>query len=108
MERTQYIQWVGTRVRQFRTQKNLSLDGLATMSGISKKHLGELERGRGNPTLEVVEKVAGNLGVPVEELLNADGSKGREEKLKELAVIIENMSDDQVTQLFRVVKALIY
>jgi XRE family aerobic/anaerobic benzoate catabolism transcriptional regulator len=85
-----------------------SLDGFASMCEISKKHLGELERGRGNPSLEVLEKIAQNLNMPVHDLLNADSCKGRDEKVAELISIIQQSDEERLDRVFKVIKALVY
>ncbi len=54
---------------RLRTQRSLSLTGLAERSGIAKATLSTLEAGRGNPTLETLWAVANALDVPFGTLL---------------------------------------
>lgn len=51
-------QTFGRNVREVRRAKGVTLEALAHDVGLSYSYLGELERGRRNPTLLVVEKVA--------------------------------------------------
>jgi len=59
----------GRNVRRVRQQKQLSLETLAHEVDLSYSYLGEIERGRRNPSLGVVERIAVGLGVDPLELL---------------------------------------
>ena len=59
----------GRNVRQARRAKGVTLEALAHDVGLSYSYLGELERGRRNPTLLVVEKVAKVLDTDAVKLL---------------------------------------
>ena len=60
---------VADGLKRFRKARNLSLDDLATKSGVSRAALSQIEGTRTNPTLSVLWKVAVGLGVPFHELL---------------------------------------
>ncbi len=60
---------VADGLKHFRKARNLSLDELATKSGVSRAALSQIEGTRTNPTLSVLWKVAVGLGVPFHELL---------------------------------------
>lgn len=59
----------GRNVRQQRLARSMTLEGLANDVGLSYSYVGELERGRRNPTLKVVEKLAEALGADPLDLL---------------------------------------
>lgn len=48
----------GRNVRNARRAKSLTLEALAHDVGLAYSYIGELERGRRNPTLKVIERVA--------------------------------------------------
>lgn len=52
-------------VKAHRESRGLSLGGLAEKAGISKTSLSKIEAGQGNPSLEVLCRIAGALNVPV-------------------------------------------
>jgi transcriptional regulator with XRE-family HTH domain len=54
----------GRLLRQWRTTRGLSQLALATEAGISTRHLSFLETGRAQPSREMVQLLAGMLGVP--------------------------------------------
>lgn len=58
-------------IRAERERAGLSLAQLSALSGISKAHLVRLEKGVGNPSLEILGRIAEALGVTVADLLGA-------------------------------------
>jgi transcriptional regulator with XRE-family HTH domain len=59
----------GAAVRDFRQRRGLSQDALATIAGVERTYLTEVELGRRNVTLLNVERLALALGVGVGELM---------------------------------------
>lgn len=59
----------GRNVRRTRSDKEVTLEGLAHDVGLSYSYVGEIERGKRNPTLAVVERIAKALDVEPIELL---------------------------------------
>ena len=59
---------VGQRIRNYRTQKGLSQDKLAELSGFHPTYIGQLERGEKNATLESVEKITSALQISLSTL----------------------------------------
>ena len=63
---------IGNRVRLFRNKISLTQEKLGEKAGVSWKFIGEIERGRANPSLEVLAKLADALGVSLSELLDIE------------------------------------
>jgi transcriptional regulator with XRE-family HTH domain len=61
--------YIGITVRRLRSDRDFTLQALADESGVSKSYLGDIEKGRKNPTTDVIEAIAEALGVPARELL---------------------------------------
>lgn len=55
---------VGQNLKRLRTRHNLSLEGLAKLSAVSRAMLSQIEAGRSVPTINVVWKIARAFGVP--------------------------------------------
>lgn len=62
----------GRKVRVARLAQGITVEALAHDSGVSYSYLGELERGRRNPTLKVVSAVAVALNIDPADLLKAE------------------------------------
>jgi transcriptional regulator with XRE-family HTH domain len=56
---------VGTRLRQLREDRKLSMRSLATASGLSANALSMIERGKTSPSVSTLYKLADALGVPI-------------------------------------------
>lgn len=61
----------GKNVRRERRLKGLTLEAMADEVGLAYSYIGEIERGRKNPTLDVVERIAEVLEADPLELLRA-------------------------------------
>lgn len=60
---------VGANIRKLRTRKKLSQEQLAFDSEIDLTYLGGIERGKRNPSLMVLVRIADRLGVHPSKLL---------------------------------------
>jgi transcriptional regulator with XRE-family HTH domain len=58
----------GQRLRSLRRLRRLTQEELADRAGVSTKTISEIERGVGNPTLDLVGRLADRLGVETHEL----------------------------------------
>ncbi len=66
---TRLHQVIARNVRQARKRAGLSQADVATRSGFSNSYLSEIERGRTNPSTEVLERIAQTLGLRPYQLL---------------------------------------
>jgi transcriptional regulator with XRE-family HTH domain len=62
---------LGRKVKQLRLSSNMSQTNLADKAKVRQPLISKMERGKGNPTLDSIVKIAGALGVTVIELLDA-------------------------------------
>ena len=62
----------GKRIKTLRKQKRMTQEQLAEASNISVDFLSLVERGKSGPSFEVLERLAGALGVPVKDLFDFD------------------------------------
>ncbi|MDR0815923.1 MAG: helix-turn-helix domain-containing protein [Desulfovibrio sp.] len=63
---------LGLRIRRLREAGGQTQDELAEKAKVSTKHLGEMERGRGNPSLRSIQNISAVLGVSLRELFDFD------------------------------------
>jgi transcriptional regulator with XRE-family HTH domain len=59
----------GERVRGLRERRNMDATEFAAHSGISRGHLSELEHGKREPGLKMLQDIAGGLGISMSQLL---------------------------------------
>ena len=67
---------VGKNLKRMRTERGLSLERLAQLSGVSRAMLGQVELGQSAPTINVLWKMARALDVPFSALISSNQSTG--------------------------------
>lgn len=60
---------MGATLRQLRLERGWSQDVLADRSGLHRAHIGEIERGETNVTLQTLKTIADTLHVRIADLL---------------------------------------
>lgn len=67
----EYIRLIfGLKLKQLRTDRNLSLFGLAKLSGLSKSYLNEIEKGKKYPKTDKILLLSESLEVPYDHLVS--------------------------------------
>jgi transcriptional regulator with XRE-family HTH domain len=70
-------QLVCDRVRALRKSKGLTLEQLASLSGVSRSMLSQIERGQANPTLGVTFRIAQAFGIKLGDLVDSPPTRAR-------------------------------
>ena len=60
---------IGNRIRALRLKKGWSQDVFADRSGLNRAHVGDIERGESNVTIQTLKIIADTLGVRIVELV---------------------------------------
>jgi len=76
-----FLQVLGERVREARARRGMTRKILARDSGISERYLAQLEAGRGNTSILLLQRIASALGLPLAELAREDGNRAVERAL---------------------------
>lgn len=63
------VNTIGERLKEIRTNRSLTLDDTAKITGVSKPMLGQIERGQSIPTITTLWKIATGLKVPLSSFL---------------------------------------
>ncbi|MFH5207997.1 helix-turn-helix domain-containing protein [Antrihabitans spumae] len=66
----------GRVIREERGDQDRSLDDVATQVGMSKQYLSEIERGKKEPSSEILRSICGALGISIEDLLTRSSRRG--------------------------------
>lgn len=98
---------LGGRIRKLRKGRGQTQEQLAQEAGISDKYLSEVERGVSKVSVEVLDKVASALNVELRDLLVLDLDEDRKHIEDYLTRLIKGASDEQLTMLQRVVRAVL-
>ncbi|GFD88476.1 transcriptional regulator [Tenacibaculum sp. KUL152] len=66
---------IATRLRDLRKVRGLSLDKAATLTGVSKAMLGQIERGESSPTIATLWKISAGLATSFSSFLASENSE---------------------------------
>lgn len=70
------IKAVGSKLRQLRKKKGLTMMDLVDLSGIEYNQLSLIERGKVNTSISHIEKLANVLGIKLKDLFDTETNQG--------------------------------
>jgi len=62
----------GKKIKSIRRARDITQEKLADLSGLSLQYIGEIERGRRNPSLTSIEQLSRALDIPMAELFSLE------------------------------------
>lgn len=71
--------YIGKKIREYRKQKEITQDELATFMNVSKTSVSKWETGKSYPDITSLPKLAGYFNVTIDELLNYESQLTKEE-----------------------------
>lgn len=101
------LKQLGRRVQHFRTTKGWTQEKLAEQCSISSKYISDLERGKANVTIKVLEQVATSLGTTPFDLLDNEHEAERTLLVKELLHFLETADDEKIRTIYRIMKGVL-
>jgi transcriptional regulator with XRE-family HTH domain len=102
-----FLEKLGRRVRHFRMGKKLTQEGVAELCGLSAKYISDLECGKANVTVIVLDKVAASLGITAIDLMANEHEAERASLVKEITQFLETADDAKVKILYRIMKGVL-
>src|ERR1700735_5831076 len=71
-EDTDFLLFVGKRVRDARSRRGMTRKMLAQEADVSERHLAQIELGEGNVSLILLRRITNALNIPVAEVFQAE------------------------------------
>ncbi len=65
---------VGSRIRFFREKRNISVNKLAYLSGVSQSYLRDIELGKKQPTVDYLEYICYGLNISLKEFFDVENT----------------------------------
>ena len=97
---------LGKRIRALREARGYTQDKLSSLAGFTQKYLGEVERGAGNITIELLTKLADALGVPLSVVLETEHEQTHEELTAEINRMAPLLSSKDAQLVYRMMRML--
>lgn len=76
------LKYLGSRIRKARTDLGLTQEKLSEQSGVSLRHIANIEKGRMNPSYEILRLLIGRLGISADLLFYPDNTEQDTELLE--------------------------
>ena len=61
---------LGKKIKSLRKLSGLSQEQLGEMAGVSYKFIGEIERGKANPTIDILSRISDAIKTPLKEFFD--------------------------------------
>ena len=62
------VEQLGMRIKYLRKERKWSQEDLALEANVNKNYISDLENGRRNPSLDILERIADAFGITLEQL----------------------------------------
>ncbi|WP_315117909.1 helix-turn-helix transcriptional regulator [uncultured Clostridium sp.] len=101
---------LGENIKEVRISRGLSINALAKACGMSPGYLSDLEKGKkDNPSMDMLEKIANELNVTVQQLFKEDIDKideidELENEMKLLYSKIKNLSSSDRQKVLKMIE----
>lgn len=97
---------IGQRIKEVRTDKQLTQEYLANMIGVNTSHVSNIETGKTKISLTLLIKICDALGVTLDYLLENEYHNPTSVIEKELLNTIKDMKKEKQKTLLRIAKVL--
>ncbi|MEW6684461.1 MAG: helix-turn-helix transcriptional regulator [Nitrospirota bacterium] len=100
---------IGRRIKTLRTRLRLTQDQLSERVGISPQYLSNIERGRENPTLDTLLRLAESLRVQPWEMLVVDSEIPDAQTMrKTIDRLVKEAAPEQLREIVKHVQAALH
>ncbi len=101
----EFLQVLGTRIRDLRNRKGYSIEKLAHEAGLHPTYLGEIERAVVNPSIISLKKIADALKIPLSQIFEFDKDE-KEKIIESLQMELRGMDEKKIDVVKAVIKGL--
>ena len=98
---------IGVRIKSLRRGRGLTQEQVAERADLSVNYLSRIERGLENPTLETLLSLAKALKVEPFDLFTFEHDDAPRRLRQSLARLVNEARDDQLSQVVKVLRALL-
>lgn len=101
-----FQQKFGLRVRELRKSYGYTQEQLSELIGIGVRSLGKIETGNSFPSMETLEKLINVFQVPIVDFFDFEHLQPTK-NLKELTFDMINSNPDKISEIYKVVRAIV-
>lgn len=97
---------IGIRIAEIRKQKGLTQEALAGIMEVSPKYLSSIERGKENPTLNMLINLADSLEVDLGQIFTFVQIEDPKRRKALLESLLKNADDEQLKLALKLLKVI--
>ncbi len=98
---------LGRRLRDLRKKRGLTIERLAEIADVGEKYVGDIERGKENPTIGILEKLANAMSVKLHQLLTFDHEiQGKRLLRRRIIQVLDQCDEKELQTILRLVSAV--
>ena len=101
-------QMIGARIKEIRTGKRITQEQLAEKININPKYLSSIERGKENPTLDILIKIAKSLDVNLDDIFKLVQIEDPAKRKILIKSLLNEADSEQLKLAFKVLSAIIH
>ena len=90
----------GKKIKSIRRARDITQEKLADLSGLSLQYIGEIERGRRNPSLTSIEQLSKALDIPMAELFSLEEFRLSMDELRTILIRQIDSADEDRLRIF--------
>lgn len=98
-EESEFLDFVGKRVREIRARRGMTRKQLARESGVSERHLAQTELGDGNVSIAFLRKITNTLSVSLAELFSPETEESGQRVL--IQRFVERIPPDKLLEVLQ-------
>lgn len=98
---------IGARIRSLREAKGMTQEGLAEVMDINAKYLSNIERGKENPTLDMLIKFADALEVEMWEIFDFGHGVSIKELRETINKFTKELDEEKLRMAVKLLRALV-
>lgn len=100
-------QMIGIRIGDLRKQKGLTQEKLAEKMGVSPKYLSSIERGKENPTLDMIINLAQSLDVGIADIFTFIEVEDPSKRKFLITSLLKEADEEQIKIALKVLKVIV-
>lgn len=98
---------LGKRIKEIRISKKITQEKLSELTDIGASSISKIESGHFHPTDENLEKIARALNIEVYKLYMNSHQKDSKELIKEIQIMLNKATDEEVRLAYRILNGII-
>lgn len=106
-EDKEYLQLLGTRVRDFRKALGMTQEKLAELAAISPTYVSNIEAGKFNASVCVIRRIGRALHVPLVQLFEFNSGKVERDELTKAVIEIKSLNSKEQKLVLETIKGML-